>query len=141
MLLCVNKSIIFFIKEITMKIIQLITFLFALSKVESFLPFSLTQMYDLRAEQDMTLARLVTSTPASTKTVEASTNITLTAQISTETSTLEPIKSVFEEYAWLDNIVQLICERLLRFIKLLIQKFIMKQDISIADFLMTVLIA
>ncbi len=124
-----------------MKIIQLITFLVALSKVESFLPFSLTQMYVLRAEQDMTLARLVTSTPASTKTVEASTNITLTAQISTETSTLEPIKSVFEEYAWLDNIVQLICERLLRFIKLLIQKFIMKQDISIADFLMTVLIA
>jgi hypothetical protein len=37
--------------------------------------------------------------------------------------------------------VQLVCERLLRLVKLLIQKFMLKQEISLADFLMNVLIA
>ncbi len=132
-----------------MKIIQLVIFLIALNIVESFLPFSLTQMNFLRAGQETTITTKSTTateaTPSittSTKTeeVKTTTEATTATAISTETATLETKKSVFEENAWLDNIVQFIFERLLRFIKLLIQKFIMKHHISLADFLLTALI-
>ena len=52
----------------------------------------------------------------------------------------ESFLTLFDKYSWLDNIAQLIFERLLRLIKLLIQKYIMKMEITIAD-LLSVIIA
>ena len=123
-----------------MNIIQLLTLFVAFSLAECLLPYSLTQMNFLRADHT-TSAPTTTAAPSPTKTEAAPATLEIPTTTANETAAQDTKKTIFEEHAWLDNIVQLICERVLRFIKLLIQKFIMKQDIGLADFLMTVLIA
>jgi len=140
-----------------MKFFQLFIFIVALSQVESFLPFSLTQLNFLKSEQQQyskktetpeAIARTTTISTTTTSTTTTSTTTTSTTTTSTTTTsttttatTTEEIESVFEKNVWLDNILQLIIERIIRLAKLLFQKFIMKQDISLADFLMNVLVA
>ncbi len=120
-----------------MKFFQLFIFIVALSQVESFLPFSLTQLNFLKSEQQQYSKK--TETPEAI--ARTTTTSTTTTSTTTTATTTEEIESVFEKNVWLDNILQLIIERIIRLAKLLFQKFIMKQDISLADFLMNVLVA
>ncbi len=130
-----------------MKFFQLFIFIVALSQVESFLPFSLTQLNFLKSEQQQYSKKtespeaIARTTTTSTTTTSTTTTSTTTTSTTTTATTTEEIESVFEKNVWLDNILQLIIERIIRLAKLLFQKFIMKQDISLADFLMNVLVA
>jgi hypothetical protein len=87
-------------------------------------------------EESASPSTLTTSQMTASAVITNTTTLAKTSAIKATEKT-----SIFEEYGWLDNVVQLICERLLRLVKLLIQKFVMKQNLSIADFLMNILIA
>jgi len=111
-----------------MHFIKLVVLFVVFSSVEPFIPYSLTDLRLFLTQTTSSEERI-----SAALTTEASTTVVPTETPST--------KTVFEEYSWLDNIVQLLCERGLRLIKLLIQKFIMKQEITLSEFLMNLLVA
>ncbi len=115
--------------------IELFLIIIRLSLANAFLPFALTEIKLFREQQ-------TNQNRSYGAFAKKTTSITTTSPATTTTAVLtQKPKSIFEEHEWLDNIVQLVCERLLRLVKLLIQKFMLKQEISLADFLMNVLIA
>jgi len=116
-----------------MKFFQLFIFIVALSQVESFLPFSLTQLNFLKSDQQQYSKK--------TETPEAITRTTTTSTTTTSTTTTSTTTTSTTTTSTTTTSTTTIIERIIRLAKLLFQKFIMKQDISLADFLMNVLVA
>ena len=119
-----------------MNLIYLVIIVIAFSSAEAFIPYSLA---NLRLYKGETTTWKTEATTTETTTILTSTTGPASTMPS-ETTSLQPTKTMFEEHLWVDKIVQLVCERGLRLIKLLIQKFIMKQNIPLSEFLMNVLV-
>jgi len=134
-----------------MYLIKLIIIFVVFSSVEPFIPYSLADLGFFQAPAEATSTLASTTGPATTEatTTLASTTLASTTLASTtgpastmssEATYTPPTKTVFEEHQWLDNIVQFLCERGLRLMKMLVQKFIMKQDLPFSEFLMNLLV-
>jgi len=129
-----------------MNLIYLVIIVIAFSSAEAFIPYSLANLRLYKGETTTWKTKATTTEATTTEAVTTETTTILTSTtgpastMPSETTSLQPTKTMFEEHLWLDNIVQLVCERGLRLIKLLIQKFIMKQNIPLSEFLMNVLV-
>ena len=75
------------------------------------------------------------TTSQETTSHETTSHETTSHDKATETDKIN--RSIFVEHEWLDNIIQLVCERVLRLVKLLIQKVVFKQNISLSEIILT----
>ena len=135
-----------------MYLIKLVIIFVVFSSVEPFIPYSLADIGFFQAPAEATTTLASTTGPATTEattilasttrpaTTEDTTTLASTTRpastMSSEATYTPPTKTVFEEHQWLDNIVQFLCERGLKLMKMLVQKFIMKQDLPLSEFLM-----
>ena len=102
-----------------MILIKVFLFMLFFVQVKPFLPYSLSDIKLMRSED--IFSQETTSHEKATETDKKN-------------------RSIFDEHEWLDNIIQLVCERVLRLVKLLIQKIVFKQNISLSEIILTTIV-
>jgi len=127
-----------------MILIKVFLFMLFFVQVKPFLPYSLSDIKLMRSEDIFSQETPSQETTSQKTTSQETTSQETTSQETTShekaTETDKKNRSIFDEHEWLDNIIQLVCERVLRLVKLLIQKIVFKQNISLSEIILTTIV-
>ncbi len=132
-----------------MILIKVFLFMLFFVQVKPFLPYSLSDIKLMRSEdifsqetpsQETTSQKTTSQKTTSQETTSQETTSQETTSHEKATETDKKNRSIFDEHEWLDNIIQLVCERVLRLVKLLIQKIVFKQNISLSEIILTTIV-